>query len=75
MAGNETTLHTYLEQSDFAHWLWTMIYGRDGETNNLGSGRVISITELALLVRDLLAPTKQVCIHGRFQPAGAQNRY
>ena len=76
VAGDGTPLRTYLDQSDLAHWLWTLMTdGRDGETYNVGSDRVISIAELAHLVRDLLAPSKQVRIMGRPQPAGARNRY
>jgi len=76
VAGDGTPLRTYLDQSDLAHWLWTlMIEGLDGETYNVGSDRVISIAELAHLVRDLLAPSKQVLIVGTPQPAGSRNRY
>lgn len=50
VAGDGTPLLTYLDQSDLAHWLWTLIIeGLDGETYNVGSDRVISIAELALL--------------------------
>ena len=76
VAGDGTPLRTYLDQSELAHWLWTlMIEGGDGETYNVGSDEVISIADLAHLVRDLLAPAKQVRILGTPQPAGARNRY
>jgi len=76
VASDGTALRTYLDQSDLAHWLWTlMIEGLDGDTYNVGSDRVISIAELAHLIRDLLAPSKQVRIVGAPQPAGARNRY
>ena len=76
VAGDGTPLRTYLDQSDLAHWLWTlMIEGWNGETYNVGSDQVISIAELAHLVRDLLAPSKQVRILGAPEPAGSRNRY
>lgn len=76
VAGDGSPLRTYLDQSDLAHWLWTlMIKGVNGETYNVGSDRVISIAELAYLVRDLLAPAKPVHILGASQHAGARNRY
>jgi len=76
VAGDGTPLRTYLDQSDLAHWLWTlMIEGLDGETYNVGSDRVISIAELAYLIRDLLSPAKQVHILGTPQVTGTRNRY
>lgn len=76
VAGDGSPLRTYLDQSDLAHWLWTlMIVGLDGETYNVGSDRVISIAELAHLVRDLLAPAKSVRILGTSHHAGARHRY
>lgn len=76
VAGDGTPLRTYLDQRDLALWLWTLLLeGRDGETYNVGSDQVISIAELAHLVRDLLAPGKPVRILGTPQPATARNRY
>ena len=76
VAGDGTPLRTYLDQRDLAHWLWTLLLeGRDGETYNVGSDEVVSIAELAHLVRDLLAPEKPVRILCSPQPAAARNRY
>ncbi len=76
VAGDGTPLRTYLDQRDLAHWLWTLLLqGKDGETYNVGSDQVISIADLAHLVRDLLAPGKPVRILGTPQPAAARNRY
>jgi dTDP-glucose 4,6-dehydratase len=76
VAGDGTPLRTYLDQRDLAQWLWTLLLqGKDGETYNVGSDQVISIAELAHLVRDLLAPGKPVRILGTPQPAAARNRY
>jgi len=74
--GDGTPLRTYLDQDDLAHWLWTLLLeGIDGETYNVGSDQVVSIAELAHLVRRLLAPTKPVRIVGTPQPVGGRNRY
>lgn len=76
VAGDGTPLRTYLDQSDLARWLWTlMMEGLDGETYNVGSDHVTSIADLAHLVRDLLAPAKQVCILGAPRPNNLRNRY
>lgn len=74
--GDGSSVRTYLDQRDLAHWLWTLLLnGRDGETYNVGSDYVISIAELAYLVRDLLAPSKCVKILGALSPSGFRNYY
>jgi len=76
VAGDGSPLRTYLDQSDLAHWLWTLLLeGKDGETYNVGSDEVVSIAELAELVRDLIAPDKPVHILGNPQPSAGRNRY
>lgn len=76
VAGDGTPLRTYLDQRDLAHWLWTLLLqGQDGEAYNVGSDHVISIAELAHLVRDLIAPVKPVQICGVADPTAARNRY
>lgn len=57
VSGDGSAQRTYLEQSDLANWLLTiLINGRTGQAYNVGSDEIINITELACLVRDLLAP-------------------
>jgi UDP-glucuronate decarboxylase len=76
VGGDGTPLRTYLDQSDLAHWLFTLLKrGRPGEAYNVGSDEVISIADLAHLVRDILAPDKPVAILGRADPRAARNRY
>lgn len=76
VAGDGTPLRTYLEQSDLAHWLWTLLLeGQSGETFNVGSNEVVSIASLAELIRDLLAPDKPVHILGQAMAAAKPNRY
>jgi UDP-glucuronate decarboxylase len=76
VAGDGTPLRTYLDQTDLAHWLFTLLeLGRSGEAYNVGSDVVISIAELAHLVRDVLSPEKPVKMLGRPHPRAARNRY
>ena len=76
VAGDGTPLRTYLDQSDLAHWLWTLLQeGTPGETFNVGSDEVISIADLAHLVRDLAAPDKPVRILGHPTASFSRNRY
>lgn len=76
VAGDGTPLRTYLDQRDLARWLWLLLMeGHDGETYNVGSDHVISIADLAHLVRDLLAPSKPVRVLGQTDQAAARNRY
>lgn len=76
VAGDGAPLRTYLDQSDLAHWLFTLLEsGRVGEAYNVGSDEVISIAELAHLVRDILAPEKPVAILGREDPSAPRSRY
>ena len=74
--GDGTPLRTYLDQRDLANWLWTLLQsGLSGEAYNVGSDHVISITELARLIRDLIAPRKTVHILGKPEPEASRNKY
>lgn len=64
--GNGSPLRSYLDQSDLAQWLITILErGKSGHAYNIGSDQVISIADLAYLVRDQLAPGKTVQITGK----------
>lgn len=76
VSGDGTPLRTYLDQTDLAHWLLTLLeHGRPGQAYNVGSDEVISIAALAHLVRDILAPDKPVHILGQPDPGAALYRY
>jgi len=76
VSGDGTPLRTYLEQSDMAYWLLTLLeHGRPGQAYNVGSDEVVSIADLAHLVRDILAPGKYVRILGQPNPGSARCRY
>jgi UDP-glucuronate decarboxylase len=76
VAGDGTPLRTYLDQRDLARWLWLLLMeGHSGEAYNVGSDRVISISDLAFLVRDIIAPQKEVRIIGELNSTVSRNRY
>ena len=76
VSGDGTPVRTYLHQDDLAHWLLTLLdRGRAGNVYNVGSDEVISIADLAYLVRDTLAPDKYVEILGRSIISPLRNRY
>jgi dTDP-glucose 4,6-dehydratase len=76
VSGDGTPLRTFLAQSDLAHWLLTLLeQGRPCEAYNVGSDEVISIADLAHLVRDVLAPEKPVQILGQANTGAGRNRY
>jgi UDP-glucuronate decarboxylase len=76
VSGDGTPLRTNLNQSDLAHWLFTLLeHGRPGQAYNVGSDEVISIALLAHLVRDVFASNKTVHILGKPDPGAARNRY
>jgi nucleoside-diphosphate-sugar epimerase len=63
--GDGTAVRSYLYGADLAIWLLQILtQGKNGEAYNVGSDESISIGELAVLVRDLLAPEKSVKIEG-----------
>lgn len=59
--GNGTPMRSYLYGADLAVWLLhLLIKGQAGESYNVGSDEALSIKDLALRVRDILAPGKTV---------------
>lgn len=74
--GDGTSVRTYMDQRDLARWLDALlIRGRSGQAYNVGSDRPITISDLAHLVRDLLAPTKIVRIESKPNANNFRNRY
>ena len=74
--GNGTPLRSYLDQQDLAHWLLTIMnHGKAGMAYNVGSDKEISISGLAHLVRDLVAPTKSIQIMGLNNDSKERNFY
>lgn len=76
VTGDGSPQRTYLDQRDLAQWLWHLLmYGNNGESYNVGADRVISLADLAYLVRDLIAPTMQVRILKANDARSSHNRY
>lgn len=76
VSGDGTPLRSYLYQCDLAKWLMTILeVGKAGEAYNVGSDQPISIADLARLVRDVLAPKKEVIINGQINSKQERNRY
>jgi UDP-glucuronate decarboxylase len=76
VSGDGTPLRTFMAQEDLAQWLLTMLeHGRPGEAYNVGSNEVISISDLAYLVRDTIAPRKPVHIQGDATLGASRSRY
>jgi nucleoside-diphosphate-sugar epimerase len=61
--GDGSALRSYLHGADLAVWLlYLLTHGAAGQSYNVGSEESMSIKELALQVRDVLAPHKPVRI-------------
>ncbi len=61
--GDGFPVRSYMYQEDLAGWLIRILEnGRAGEAYNVGSDQAITIKDLALLSRDLIAPGKPVHI-------------
>ncbi|WVN42125.1 NAD-dependent epimerase/dehydratase family protein [beta proteobacterium MWH-UniP1] len=66
VSGDGTAVRSYLDQSDLAVWLMTLLEeGKPGHAYNVGSDRPIKIADLARLVRDTISPNKKVNIFGQ----------
>ena len=74
--GNGSPLRSYMYQGDLAHWLWVMLdRGADNRAYNVGSDQPTSILDLAVRVRDLLAPEKPILMGGGADGHQGRNRY
>lgn len=76
VGGDGTPVRTYMDQRDLAQWLMVLLKrGRSGQAYNVGSDEEITIRDLAVKVRDLLAPGKPVHIAGTTAVTNFRNRY
>jgi dTDP-glucose 4,6-dehydratase len=72
--GDGTTLRTYLHSRDLCLWLIkVLLRGKSQEIWNIGGAEVISISELAFLIRDVLNSTSKISIQGK--TTGKIDRY
>jgi dTDP-glucose 4,6-dehydratase/UDP-glucose 4-epimerase len=64
--GDGSPLRSYLYMADLVSWLLTLlIRGGNAQIYNVGSDQVVSIRELAHLVRDIVSPQKIVNVLGQ----------
>lgn len=74
--GDGTAIRSYLHAQDMADWLLTILdVGLPCRPYNVGSEEGISISALAHLVRDLLAPHKAVNIAGQLPEYAGRSVY
>jgi len=75
VAGDGSPIRSYMDQRDLSRWLTTLLCkGKAGEAYNVGSENAISVADLANLVRDTLAPQKNVFIAAETR-SEQRNRY
>lgn len=76
VSGDGTSQRSYLYMADLSVWLLDLLAnGTAGFAYNVGSDQSISIAELACLVRDVLAPEKEVVITQQPSADGIRHRY
>jgi len=55
--GDGSPIRSYLDQRDLANWLISiLVSGKNNQAYNVGSDQALTISDLAHLIRDLLAP-------------------
>jgi len=76
IGGDGTPRRSYLYAADLAIWLWTMLFrGPALVPINVGSGRDVSILELAEVVAVTLAPATPIHVAKQAVPGAAPARY
>jgi len=74
--GDGTPLRSYLYAADLAEWLWTLLLrGEHGRAYNVGSEDVISIRDLACLVRECAGTQNEILIQQQAQEGVLPARY
>jgi dTDP-glucose 4,6-dehydratase len=76
IAGDGTPRRSYLYAADLAVWLWTILFRASALLPiNVGSGRDVSIRELADVVAATLAPGTQIHVAKQAVPGASPTRY
>jgi nucleoside-diphosphate-sugar epimerase len=74
--GDGSPLRSYLYAADLAVWLWTILLkGQPCRPYNVGSDRSVSISELANIIRQQIAPDSEVIIARKPEPSQQRQRY
>jgi dTDP-glucose 4,6-dehydratase/UDP-glucose 4-epimerase len=72
--GSGTELRSFLYMADAWIWMLMLLIDSDNDVYNVGSSKSISISELAIEIRDVLSPQKKVKILGLDQNVGNFSR-
>jgi dTDP-glucose 4,6-dehydratase len=76
IAGDGTPRRSYLYAADLAAWLWTILFRAPSLLAiNVGSGRDVSILQLAECVAETLAPATDIRVARQVVPGAAPARY
>jgi dTDP-glucose 4,6-dehydratase len=76
IAGDGTPRRSYLYAADLAVWLWTVLFRAPALVAiNVGSGRDVSILELAEIVAATLAPATEIRVAQQAVPGAVSARY
>jgi dTDP-glucose 4,6-dehydratase len=76
IGGDGTPMRSYLYAADLAAWLWTILFRAPLLVAiNVGSGRAVSIRELAEIVAQTLAPATEIRVAKQPVPGAALARY
>jgi dTDP-glucose 4,6-dehydratase len=74
--GDGTPYRSYLYAADLALWLWAILFrGRSCRPYNVGSDQDLTITALAQVVRDVVAPSADLRVLQAGDPSRPVQRY
>jgi nucleoside-diphosphate-sugar epimerase len=74
--GDGTPHRSYLYAADLAIWLWTVLFrGKSGKAYNVGSDLAISISELGMLIKEVLNGNEDLKIDREPIPNQLAERY
>jgi nucleoside-diphosphate-sugar epimerase len=74
--GDGTPRRSYLYAADLAIWLWTILFRAPSLTPiNVGSGKDVSILELAQIIARTLSPQAEIRVAQKTSPGLAPSRY
>jgi len=74
--GDGRSVRSYMDQRDLSKWLFSILnFGRPGQAYNVGSDKPVTIFELATLIRDTLAPDKEIVIKNTLNSVAPRSVY
>lgn len=74
--GDGSSIRSYLYGADLAVWLLNLLLnGKSGQSYNVGSDVVLTIKELATIVRNTLSPNKSILIRNNLVTSSSRSNY